>query len=363
MSIKKFHAIALVPLLFVAIAHGDNLSDAFSNGTVSGDLNLHYNAIDNRSAADSGYINSFIGLKYETTAFNGLQLGLAFKNGAELWEKESGDADGATGSLLTEAYLSYSNDDLTIVLGRQEIDLEWVSDFHEALMVTTTAIPNTLLTVGYTQRIATADEDDLSPGFSDIGSNGAYLLDARIEPMEGLSVSPYLMHVSDLFDGYGVMADFDTESGLGASVHFAQTSVDPVGEADGEIFHLELRGAFAAVALAAGYIQTDEEGGAGYLDTLGDNINPLEEGNQIYAVDAKSYYLSAEYTTGQVSLAAIYNSTDYAGSDEKEFNLVVGYDFDNLVENLSLEFVFADINANASSDDYEKYKLLLTYEF
>ncbi|WP_241087011.1 hypothetical protein [Candidatus Vondammii sp. HM_W22] len=44
-------------------------------------------------------------------------------------------------------------------------------------------------------------------------------------------------------------------------------------------------------------------------------------------------------------------------------NLVVGYDFGNLLENLSLEFVFADINANASSDDYEKYKLLLTYEF
>lgn len=361
---KHTLGVAIISLLTAHGVQADNLSDAFKNGTVSGDLNLFYKGIDNRTAADSGYGTGFLGLKYETAPLNGLQLGLAFRHGSELDEDNPGDSDEGVGTLVTEAYLSYQGEGFGAVLGRQAIDLEWVGDYHEALTLTSDALPNTELTAGYSRSLAVADEDDLQHSFSDIGDDGAWFLDAKIAPAEGLVLNPYYIHEGEVYDGLGLKADVEFSSGLGLTAHYAASDVEVAGESDGSILHLKLRGALGELTLAAGYIDTDQQGGVGHLDDLGENINPLEEGNQVYEPDAQTWYVGAEYGIGKASLGLMVGNTDYAGNaEEREIDLTLGYDLSDVAENLSVNLVYADIDANASSDDYEKLTLMLSYEF
>jgi len=361
---KHYLGVAIISLLTSYGAQADNLSDAFKNGTVSGDLNLFYKGIDNRSSTDSGYGTGFLGLKYETAPLNGLQMGLALRHGSELDEDNPGDSDEGVGTLVTEAYLSYRGDGFGAVLGRQAVDLEWVGDYHEAVTLTSDMLPATELTAGYSRSLAVADEDDLRHSFTDIGDNGAWFLDAKVSPAEGLVLNPYYIHVNDIFDGLGLKADFEHASGLGLTAHYAASDVEVAGEADGAILHLELRCTLGGLALAAGYIDTDRQGGVGHLDDLGENINPLEDGNQVYVADAQTWYLGAEYSIGHATLGLIVGHSDYAGnSEEREINLALGYDLADIAENLSVNLVYADIDADANSDDYEKLTLMLSYGF
>ncbi len=355
---------AIISLLATHGAQADNLSDAFKNGAVSGDLNLFYKGIDNRTAADSGYGTGLLGLKYETAPLHGLQLGLAVRHGSELDEDNPGDSDEGVGTLLTEAYISYEGDDFGAVLGRQAIDLEWVGDYHEAVTLTSDMLPATELTAGYSRSLAVADEDDLQHSFSDIGDDGAWFLDARVSPAEGLLLNPYYIYTDGVFDGLGLKADFEHASGLGLTAHYAASDVEVAGEADGAILLLELRGMLGGLALAVGYIDTDKRGGVGHLDELGENINPLEEGNQVYGADARTWYLGAEYRIGHATLGLLVGNSNYAGnSKEREVDLGLAYDLADIAANLSLNLVYADIAADAGSDDYEKLTLMLSYGF
>ncbi len=361
---KHTLALSLLTILAPPIASADNLSDAFKNGTVSGDLNLFYKEIDNQTTADSGYGTGYLGLKYETAPLNGLQLGLAFRHGSEIDEDNSGDSDEGVGTLVTEAYISYQGDQFGAKLGRQEIDQEWIGDFHEAITFSTSALPNTELSGGYSRSKAVADEDDLQHSFSDISDDGAYFLDAKIMPMEGLTLNPYYIHEDEIYSGLGLKVDLEQANGLGLTAHYAASDVDVTGESDGDILHLEVRSTLGAVALKGGYITTDKQGGVGHFDDLGDNIKPFEEGNQVYVADADTWYLGAEAEWGPVTLGLLLGETDYAGNaNEQELNLTLNWDLSSVADNLSLGMVYADIEANASSDDYEKFTLMLSYGF
>lgn len=361
---KRALTLSLLAVFGMPTAYADNLSAAFKNGTISGDLNLFYKGIDNRTTTDAAYGTGLLGLKYETAPLNGLQLGLAFRHGSEIDEDNPGDSDEGVGTLMTEAYISYQGDQFGAKLGRQEIDLEWVADFHEAITVTTSILPNTELTAGYSRSFAVADEDELSHSFADISDDGAYFLDAKITPIEGLTLNPYYIHEDQIYDGIGLKADFEHPSGIGITAHYAISDVDITGEPNGNILHLELRGTLGDLALRAGYIGTDKNGGVGHLDDLGENINPLEEGNQVYVSDAKTLYLGAEYILGAATLGLMVGKTDYTGNaEEREINLNLTYDLSGLADNLSLAAVYADIDANSGSDDYEKFTLILSYGF
>jgi len=362
--VKKHLCASAIALVSAPGVQADTLADAFRNGTVSGDINLFYKNMDNNSGTDQAYGTGFLGFKYETAPFHNLQLGLALRHGSEVHEQNSGDSDEGVGTLLTEAYISYQGDGLGLVAGRQAIDLEWVGDYHEAVTLSSSALANTELTAGYSRSLAVADEDDLQHSFSDIGEDGAWFLDGKITPLEGLSLNPYYLHANDIFSGIGLKADLEHESGLGLTAHYAASDVDVAGEQDGDILHLEIRGSLGELALAAGYIATDEQGGIGHLDQMGENINPLEEGNQVYVADAKTWYLGAGYTLGKASFGLLYGDSDYAASArEQELDLTFSYDLGAVAENLSIDLVYAMIDADSSANDYDKATLMLSYGF
>ncbi len=134
--------------------------------------------------------------------------------------------------------------------------------------------------------------------------------------MKNLVVNPYYYKADNLAKWYGLKLDYDVDL-FGITAHGAKSNEDVAGTKDGQIFHLEGRTSFSALALNLGYISADKDGGAGSMDLVGDNINPFEDGNQVYKTDADTIYLGLGYEIAGVELGALYGETKYLNANVK----------------------------------------------
>ena len=359
---KKISLVACGVLLSSSMAFGaDTIDSAFKEGKVSGSLSLYGQSIDNKSTTDEAFSSGAISLAFETASLYGFSAKAGFIGVHVFDEKNNTDADIiASKALMTEAYGQYSNDAVTVMVGRQAIDLEWMGDFHEAAVVAVTAIPDTTIVLGYTQKMAVAGVDEVSERFEKVnGDKGAYVLDVKYAGLEGVEFNPYAYSAPDLADWYGLKATFTADM-FGAVAHYAASNEDVIGTEDGSIGHVELNTTISDFTAALGYIKTDKDGGAGSMPAVGDNISPFEDGNYVYDVDARTVYGSVGYSIAGVDLGALYGQTKYVDDKEKELNLTVGYSF---TESLAASLLYADIDADSSSDDYNKVLASVEYTF
>ncbi len=356
---KQLSLIAATTLVAGAL-HADafDIENALKSGSFSGDFVLYGEHIDQKNN-DPRFSMGSVGLEYQSKNYKGFELGLGFRANGKISEKNDGyDDDGQPSALLHTASLSYIHDLFSLHVGRQSLDLEWAGDYHEALVGVFRGVPNTTITLAHTIRLAVADVDAPLEKFTKFnGDDGAQILDIAYEGIKNTVLNAYYYNANDLASWYGAKAVWDSEL-FGLTAHGAFSNEDTMK--DGSILHAEARGAFNALGLSAGYITTDKDVGAGSMSMLGDNINPLEEGNQVYEADAKTLYIGATYEMGALSLGALYGHTKYGSDKEKEFNFTAEYAFSDA---FSLGALIADINAQESNDDYTKFSLNATYAF
>lgn len=145
---KKLSIIASGLLLSTSMAFAaDSIDEAFKGGKVSGSLTAYGSTVDKGSDSDVGYGTA--ALSYTTDSYKGLSAGMSYIAGHAM-----ADAALTNSSLMTEAYLAYSVDGATLSIGRQAIDLEWLGDYNESVLATITAIPDTTITLAYTNEQA-----------------------------------------------------------------------------------------------------------------------------------------------------------------------------------------------------------------
>ena len=125
---------------------------------------------------------------------------------------------------------------------------------------------------------------------------------------------------------------------------------------------LDLTYKVGEIGLNGGYIKTDKDGGSGSMTAVGDNISPFEDGNQVYGTDAKTTYGSVGYTIGAVALGALYGETKYGVNNDKEEELDLTAEY-TISESLTASLVYADINAEDSTTDYNKVLASVEYTF
>ena len=363
---KKIYisTIAAALLTTSAMAESTTFKDAMSKGTVSGDISVFNTSVSNSgTTADSGYSMSSIGLGYATKSYKGLTGAIAMRTNHMISEKATGDYSNGTDPevALSTLNISYSTDKATIVAGRQEIDLEWIGDYHEAVVGVLKYVPDTTIIVGHTERKMAVDADAALEKMADIGtkSNGASVIDVKYEGIKGTTINPYFMNSSDLFSAYGVKVTSEV-AGVGVTGHYAATSEDVAGVKDGSIMHLEVSKEISGLTLTAGYITNDKDGGNGSLDALGDNISPFEDGGNAYGADADSYYLSVGAEVSAVTLGAFYGSSSYANSTDSEIVLTAGT---AIASDLALDLLYSTTSYETSTSDTDKLNLTLTYSF
>ena len=347
----------------------DTIDSAFKEGKASGSLALYGQKVDGKGLlidgqGDSGFGNANATVAFETGSFYGLNAKAEFKGNLDLGEVEDGDRENGApfenNSLMTEAYIKYAMEGFALTAGRQAVDLEWLGDYHEAVVAAITAIPDTTVVLGYTQRKAESGID-LSEDFHEFnGNKGAYVLDVKYAGLEGIEFNPYAYSAPDVADWYGLKTTFTADM-FGAVAHYAISSEDT--QDDGSIGHLELNTTFEGVSAAVGYIKTDKDVGAGsMLAAEGDNISPFEDGNQVYEPDARTVYGSLGYTIADLELGALYGQTTYGSTDdkEKELNLTATYP---ISESLAASILYGDVTAELSDDDYNKILASVEYTF
>ncbi len=349
---KKISLIACGLLLGSTMAFGaDSIESAFKEGKVSGSLGLYGEKHDKGTGnPNSGFGNGNVTVDYETAEFKGLTAKAEFKGNLGLGEVEKDDRrDGApfnNNALMTEAYIKYTNSAFFVSAGRQAIDLEWLSDYHEAVVAGITAVPDTTIVVGYTQRKAESGIDTSEDFYEFNGNKGAYVLDVKYTGLKSVELNPYYYSAPDVADWYGLKAKYTADM-FGGVAHYAYSSVDIANEKDGSIGQLELNTTIKDLTAAIGYIKTDKDNGIGHMDAAGDNINPFDAGNHVYSADAKTPYAKLGYTIAGVELGALYGETTYESKDykEKELNLTVGHSF---TDSLKASLLYAVINADSA---------------
>lgn len=347
--------------------------DAFKSGKASGSLGLYGQSIekDKVTAPDKkefGYLNGYATIGYETASLYGFSAKAEFRGNLDLGERENGDRKEQfqNNSLMTEGYLKYANDAFFVSAGRQAIDLEWLSDYHEAVVAGITAVPDTTIVLGWTKRKAESTAE-LSEDFWKINENkGAYVADIKYTGFTGVELNPYYYSAPDLADWYGLKTTFSTDY-FGVVAHYAASNEDVQDVEDGSIAHVELNTEIDGFTAAVGYIKTDKDGGTGTMSAAGDNISPFEDGNYNYGLDAKTVYGSLGYTIADVTFGALYGQTDFDVDSitkdlkEKELNLSVGYAF---TESLSTSVLYVNVDADSKDTDHSDYdKWIATIEY
>ncbi len=350
---------ALLITTSAAFADSNSIKEAFANGSTSGDITVYTESASTDGETDSGFTAGSIGINYETDTLNGFKLSVGARANHEINEKEEEDAKGGADSpfqndaILHTLALAYANDDFSISVGRQEIDLEWLGDYNESVVIGITSIPNTTIVAGYTDRQTAVGEDE-SADFAEVTKDGAYVLDVKNGSIEGVELNPYYYSVPEYADVYGAKVTFENDM-LGLVAHYAATNEDSAksGAAeDGNILHLEASTSIENISLALGYIATDKDGGIGNMKAYGDNIDPTEEiGDYVYEKDAKTVYGSIGTEINGLELSALYADNEYLSGtkkDAKELSLSAGYAF---TDELSVSVTFSDWEVDNTDSD------------
>ncbi|MCG3664623.1 Opr family porin [Aliarcobacter butzleri] len=365
---------------FVFANEVKSFDDAFKSGKASGSLGLYGKHIDysgtqpsydpTKQVGKAGYLNGNATIGYETASLYGFSAKAEFRGNLDLGEINNDDrksdiAPFQNNALMTEGYLKYANDAFFVSAGRQAIDLEWLSDYHEAVVAGITAVPDTTIVLGWTKRKAESTAE-LSEDFYKInGNKGAYVADIKYTGFTGIELNPYYYSAPDVADWYGLKTTFSTEY-VGGIAHYVQGNTDKkVGTDDESIAHLELNTEIDGFTAAVGYIKTDKDAGATIMTVAGDNISPFEDGNHNYDIDAKTVYGSLGYTISDVTFGALYGQTKY-GTDrikENELNLSASYAFS---ESLATSLLYVNVDTETSANDepdYDKWIATIEYTF
>jgi len=342
-----------------AYAESNSIKEAFANGTTSGDISIYTDNVSSDSG-DTAYTNTSIGLSYETDSFNGFKAALGMRSNHKLSEKNDADYDETVKAAMHTANISYTADMGALVVGRQAIDLAWISDYHEAVVGVITAVPDTTIILGHTERFMAVDPDAELENMTTIGDDGANVLDVSYEGIANTVINPYFMSAPDLYDAYGIKVT-TTISNLDLTAHYAATSEDDATKEDGSIAHLELGTTVSDISLTAGYIMTDKDQGIGSLATLGENIDPFETLGYAYEADTSTMYASVSTDVSTVTLGAFYGVSDSdADGTNSEINVSVSAP---ITEELAFDAVYAMTSEDNSTNDVNYLWAMLTYSF
>ncbi|MDR0664686.1 MAG: Opr family porin [Helicobacteraceae bacterium] len=345
-------------------------------GVVYGDLTNHSEK-QNNGEKQSLFVNGSVNVGFASgDVYNGLSFNLGARGNRKLFEKEDGDwgdANRFDSTVFHTANLTYSNDLLTVVAGRQEIALEWLGDYHEAIVGIVKPAEALTVIAGYTGKYAESDYDGYYGGFEDdvltlrdengvvVISNkkqGAYVVEAIIAPVEGLAIEPWYYLVPDVADWFGGKVAFENDL-FNASAAYTISKLDKKSTKnmdDGGVLHIQAGIAPAeGINAYAGFAATDEDGGAGGLSAVGENVSPFEDGDNFFNQETTTIYIGAGYEADALSVGALLGVFDTGSKGGKgsinELDLTAGYGFTDWFSlNATLVSVFGGDKAYKDTD-------------
>lgn len=349
-------------------AESNTLEEALSQAKVTATLGWYGQFLDAKGGEkDNGFSNGFAEVGFETAPIQGVSLGIKGFGSAKTSEENDNDYKNTIedNTVLSEAYLKIGHEGMgKIVIGRQAVDFNWMSDYIEGATVEVNVLENLTFNAAWARKYGVVEFDEISESFDKInGNDGVYMLEAKYTPLEAVEINPYIYYGEHLFNAYGTKAILNLEpiEALKTStmLHYATIYSDVSGIKDGSFIQGEEGLEFLGANIALGYIKIDKNGMGG-LGEIGDQM-PFEEGNHILDADAKTPYVRAEYEIQGIKLSAIYGETKYQDTiklKEKELNLQLGYE---IVKNLEASMMYVDVDNDDKTQSYNGFKVMGKY--
>ncbi len=366
-----------------AVAHESiSLEEAFTQGELSTSIGWYAQSIDAKGGEkDSGFSNGFAEVGFETAAMYGVSLGIKGFGSVKTSEENDGDYKNTMedDAVLSEAYLKIAHEGMgKIVVGRQAVEYNWLGDYIDGVTAQLDAIDQVVLSVAWARRYAVVGFDEISETFSKVnGNDGVYMMDLKYTPIEVLEINPYFYYSQDVFSAYGAKVSvnyaLNDEWKSKTMAHYVDVQSDLSGTPNGSFAQGEQGFEVAGAVVAVGYMKVDKNGMVNSFVNadiygLGDfgDTSPFEEGNHVFAPDAKTPYVRVEYEINGVKLAGIYGKTRYFDEDaikklsEKEWNVSVSYAWTKPFETTLL---YVDVDNDDATQSYQGVKVMARYTF
>ncbi len=298
---KKIVKLSLVTsLALISSVNAQNLSEAFSNSKVKGEIKAEYsnsNFLGNKKSDNITAVGGSLGII--TGDFYGFKAGATFQTSSIIDDKNNSnvfanDLD-ASGAVLSEAYIDYTISKTSLKAGRQYIYTPLVStaidgkssesilkDSFEAYVLTNTDIPDTTLVAGYINKYQGKTNSIGDTGDFDKFQDGAYTIYAKNTSIKDLTLqAQYLKEngqtsASDK-DALYLQADYVIAGhNISAQVLTSTDKTQASDAQDGKLFGLKAMGPLGIGKLAyiAAYTSSTDKhapvytgAGAGTSDT------------------------------------------------------------------------------------------------
>ena len=388
-------SIALVAALSTTAWAAGSFDEAFKNGKAGGNIRLaHIHQSNDATGADTTYATAIGGiLKYETLNYQGLQLAAAAYISQNI-HALSGDHDEGERNpdffdderksfiYIGEAYANYRQEDVTVRIGRQQLDTPLANtddirmhpNTFEAAVAVYEGFEDTVVTAGFIGRWAGFDSgDDISEfkNASGEGGRGTAVLGVGNTSVEDLAVQGWYYESDDLLralyaDAAYTVAlneELELEAGVQAANFWEKASSGIAGTVAG----LSLSLGINPVTLFAAYNRAFNDDGETVVNGFGGGpyFTSMAEMTIDGLNDAEALMVGAEMEfsdLGAKGLRAAYAYGTLEGNipeaEYEEHDFVVTYAYGEL---LDVELLFADVkdktNPAATS---EGYSLLLT---
>jgi hypothetical protein len=326
-----------------------NINDMFYKAKFSAELSFEIEKTNYQHEKDTTEAFASIELGYETATLNGLKASINILSNQDIYDTE-------TGSVLNIANLNYQNNIVNFIIGKQSIEeIYTIDDDFEAIHLALNINPKLKFTLAYLNRII----DKSNYRFIDYnGDHGEYMGLINYKLNNNLNFNIFYSNQPKVANQTGgeivlTLADFTT------NIIYNTTNEDDINIPNGASFIIDFNYKLKDIALQAGYIGTDKNGGVGSFD-LADGFNPLESGDKVSENDANTYYIGVSKKIFDTDFTFMYGNTDYDKFKEFEFSLVAEKE---LSKYSTVEFSLVEVIAEDTNDDYRVCNLEFQYKF
>lgn len=376
--------VAIATLSMSSVLNANTLSQALSNGKVSGDVSVTYESRNQDKEIgtyykDTEYSVGSIGINYKTADFNNFGANIGVRAYKTVFEDDSNKLTGTgygdaserfyeTGKNRTvdleTAYLSYDLDNLHIKAGRQFLSTEWINKTQDAISLYGN-LDNTDIEFIWTNRHGRVSSRDYRP-MTQVNQEGGglYKLGLTQNFTDELNIKAYALTAPSLKDIYGGKINYKNsfnDINYGVMGHYAATNEDISTTQNSNIMEFTTFATINGFTTTIGYVQIDED--AAFNHIAGETIIPFEEGDQMFLKDARTTYIMLSKNIADISLTALYGITKYEKNEKAEFNLWAGYE---LAKNLNLDIGYAFTNEDKddlNTTDLQQFNATLAYKF
>ena len=384
----KITKLSLVAILGLAGSlSADTLAEAFAASKIKGEIKAQYFNIESAGmSSDKDNITVAGGnLNLVTGSFNGLKAGVTFQTshvldlsieGANVF---NGTMD-ASGSVMSEAYLSYTLANTTAKVGRQYITTPLVAgsgsrmikQSFEGVTLTNTDIPNTTIVAAYVDKFQGRTDSNGDVGEFDQFNDGAMTLYAKNTSVKDLTLQAQYLDVKGTTSATDKDVLYvDAAYNFGPATVSAQVIDSTDGPADGRLYGLKASGNVGMVNLTGLYTSTSNDGtvypGAGGGADASFTALPVHGGSVTYKANTDTMVAVAATQLAGATLVAYYgvvdspDSNNVAGADKiKAFGGFVQYAFN---KNFSTKVMYESADFNTLSEDDNVLRVYTSYKF